>query len=237
MRTFNIIFMVLRRIVGSVAAEFSRRRFLISALGSGVTLGLAPRMFGAAQFWEAKDPSTWSEEEIRMLISNSPWAKAAVPNVKSANGAAGSSDDGGKGRGVFRNTSEKIVVRWESAQPILDALRAPAGPDFATHYIVSVTNLPIPTLRRPGPGEATTPDDTLDRMQNGATLEAKGRDPGEAGFARRTHISSILFGFSRDYLHLTPGDREIVFNLDTGQLTIRAKFDAKEMIYKGNLAL
>jgi hypothetical protein len=36
---------------------------------------------------------------------------------------------------------------------------------------------------------------------------------------------------------VAPGDREIVFKLDTGQLTLQAKFDAKEMNYRGELAL
>jgi hypothetical protein len=126
-------------------------------------------------------------------------------------------------------------VRWESAQPILDALRAPAPADSADHYVVSVTNLPIAIVRRPGPGETAAPDDMLDRLQNGAIVQIKGKDPVEAGFARRTHIGSILFGFSRDYLRLTPNDREIDFTLDMEHMAVKAKFDAKDMIYHGKL--
>ncbi len=81
------------------------------------------------------------------------------------------------------------------------------------------------------------PDDTIDRLQNGATLQAKGKDAAEAGIARRTRIGSILFGFSRDYLHLTSSDREILFTLTTGLLTIKTKFDGKDMTYHGKLAV
>ncbi len=81
------------------------------------------------------------------------------------------------------------------------------------------------------------PTTHLDRIQNGTTLQVIGKDPAEAGIARRTRIGSILFGFSKDQLQLAPGDGEIVFALSTQQLTLKTKFDAKEMIYHGKLAV
>jgi hypothetical protein len=228
--------MAFRRSFDSLAGEFGRRRFLMGALGSGVTLMHAPRIFAATEFWNARDASTWSEEEIHMLITKSPWAKEAAPTIKHADDPTGASG-GGRGPTGRRESPPRIYVRWESAQPILDALRAPPPAEFEGHYVVSVSNLPFAVVRRKGPGGETAPDDALDRMQNGATLQVKGKDPGEAGIARRTRIGSILFGFSKDYLPLTPDDREIFFSLDTEQLTLRAKFDAKEMIYHGKLAV
>ncbi|MGA2716820.1 MAG: hypothetical protein ABSG41_27340 [Bryobacteraceae bacterium] len=225
--------MAFRRSFDSLAGEFGRRRFLIGALGSGAAFTHASRILAATEFWNAKDPSTWTEEEIVILTSKSPWAREAVPNFKHADDPTGPSGDRGRRRPA---ASERIIVRWESAQPILDALRAPLAADFEGHYVVSVTNLPIAFARK-GPGGQTTPDDTLDRVQNGATLQVRGKDPAEAGIARRTRIGSILFGFSKDYLQLTASDRDIVFKLDTEQLTMMAKFDAKEMMYHGKLAV
>jgi hypothetical protein len=166
-------------------------------------------MFAAAEFRNAKDPSTWTEEEIAILTTKSPWARAAVANFKNAEdptdpGGLGSSGKGGIGR---RFDSTTIIVRWESAQPILDALRAALAADFEGHYVVSVTNLPVVNVRRPGRKGEATPDDKLERLENGATLQAKGKDAAGAGIARRTRIGSILFGFSRDCLRLAPGDR------------------------------
>jgi hypothetical protein len=228
--------MAFRRSFDSLAGEFGRRRFLLGALGSGVTLASASRLFAATEFWNARDPSTWTEEEIHMLITKSPWAKEAAPTIKHADDPTGGSSGGGRGGGR-RESPPRIYVRWESAQPILDALKAPPiAADLEGHYVVSVTNLPIDFVRK-GPRGETTPDGSLDRAQNGATLQAKGKDPAEAGIARRTRIDSILFGFSSDYLHLTRDDREIFFTLDTELLTIRAKFDAKDMMYHGKLAL
>jgi hypothetical protein len=221
------------------AGEFCRRRFLAGALGSGAMLSHASRMFAATEFWNAKDPSAWTDDEIVMITSKSPWVKQAVPNIKNADDPTGGSvlGDSSGGRMGQRRAPLTVTVRWESAQPILDALKATLPADFAGHYVVSVTNLPLATYRRAGRGAESTPDDSLDRIQNGATLQVKDKDPAEAGVARRSHIGSILLGFSKDQLVLTPGDREITFALNTQILTLKAKFDAKEMIYHGKLAL
>jgi len=207
-------------------------------MGCGLTLTRASALFAGAEFWNAKDPSTWTEEEIVILTSKSPWAREAVADVKHSDDPTGiSSGQGADSQRGRRIPSVKIIVRWESAQPIRDALRAPLAPDFDGHYVVSVTNLPIAGNRQSGRGGEAPPDDTLDRMQNGATLRVKGKDQGEAGIARRTRIGSVLFGFSKDYLRLAPEDREIAFSLDTDQFSLRTKFDTKEMIYHGKLAV
>jgi len=208
-------------------------------LGSGVALTHASRIYAAKEFWNLKDPSTWTEEDIVLLTSKSPWAREAVPNIKNADDPTGGTVLGEQsgGREGRRRAPPKVIVRWESAQPILDALRAPLASDFEGHYVLSVTNLPFAEARRAGRGGETAPDDSLDRIQNGATLQVTGKDPAEAGIARRTRIGSILFGFSKDQLQLAPGDGEIVFALSTQQLTLKTKFDAKEMIYHGKLAV
>jgi hypothetical protein len=222
----------------SPAGEFARRRFLIGALGSGAMLSHASRIFAATEFWNAKDPSTWSDEEIVMLTSKSPWAREAVPAIRNADDPTGGSVLGENSGGKMgsRRATVTVIVRWESAQPILDALRATLPADFAGHYVVSVTNLPVASVRRGGRGE-TTPDDSLERIQNGATLQVKGKDPAQAGIARRTRIGSILLGFSKDQLLFTQGDGDIVFALNTQQLTLKTTFDAKKMIYHGKLAV
>ncbi|MGD1072151.1 MAG: hypothetical protein ABSB15_18645 [Bryobacteraceae bacterium] len=237
--------MTFRRSIDSLAADFCRRRFLLGALGSGAALAHAPRLL-AAEFWNAKDPSTWTEEEINILTSKSPWARAAVPGIKHADdptesaggggGAGGMGGGGGGGRATFRRATINVIVRWESAQPILDALRAPLAADFAGHYVLSVTNLPIPP-RRTGRGDDGAPDEELERMQNGATLQVRDKGTAEAGIVRRTRIGSILFGFSKDLLRLSPSDREIFFTLDTEIFVLKAKFDGKEMVYHGKLAV
>lgn len=219
--------------------EFGRRHFLIGALASGVALTRASSLFASTEFWNAKDPSAWTEEEIVMLTTKSPWVREAVANIKNPDDPTGGRvlGESSGGRGGRPAPPLRVFVRWESAQPILDALKATLPADFAGRYVVSVTNLPFRNLHRAGPAGETASDDTLDRIQNGATLEVKGRDALEAGIVRQTHIGSFLFGFSKDRLPLSPGDRDIVFALNTEQLTLKAKFDAKEMSYHGKLAV
>lgn len=231
--------MVFHRSFGSPASEPSRRRFLTGILASGVTLTRASRLLAATEFWNAKDPSAWTEDEIVLLTSKSPWVREAVPNIRNAEDPTGGSvlGESSGGRAGRRRAPLTVIVRWESAQPILDALRAPLAADFEGHYVLSVTNLPLAPAHRAGRGEETTPDDSLDRIQAGATLEVKGKGSAEAGIARRTHIGSILFGFSKDQLRLTPSDRDIVFALNTSMLTLKTRFDAKEMTYHGKLAV
>src|SRR5215510_4736234 len=36
----------------------------------------------AADFWETKDPTLWSETQIRKIVTDSPWAKEAAVSVK-----------------------------------------------------------------------------------------------------------------------------------------------------------
>ena len=102
--------------------------------------------------------------------------------------------------------------------------------------MISVTNLPIRIAPGGGRGGQTA-DDLLEGLQAGASLEAKGRETASAGIARRNHIGGFLFGFFRDSLRLSTADRDIVFRLYTGQLTITTKFDGKAMMYHGKLAV
>lgn len=225
---------------GPAGSGFGRRRFLAGALGSAAALTGASSLFAASDFWNSKDPASWNEGEILQLMSKSPWSREAVPTYKHAmdpTGASGSDGMGGRGASL-RNKPPIIYVRWESAQPILDALRSPLAAGLEGHYVISVTNLPMPTPHPAGRGmEAETKQDILERIQNGATLLVKGQEPAEAGIARINRIGAILFGFSKELVKLTPADREIFFRLDTGELNLSTKFDGKEMMYHGKLAV
>ena len=47
----------------------------------------------------------------------------------------------------------------------------------------------------------------------------------------------LLCAFSKELLPLTSTDKDVLFALDTEQFSIKARFDLKEMIYRGKLAL
>ena len=213
---------------------FDRRCFLLGALGA------APALLPAKEFWETKNPSTWTEEEVLSLASKSPWARLAVADFKGADDPVGTAIPGGlSGRGGPSGFSApNIRVRWESAQPMLDALKTRIPPEFDGHYVLGVMNLPIPGIRPSGrAGDAAAPDDVLERAQNGATLEVKGKGVVESGIARRARGGEILLGFAKDVLPIAATDREIIFGMAMERFSLKAKFDAKDMMYRGKLAV
>ena len=96
----------------------------------------------AADFWAVREPSQWSQQEIKRMVTDSPWAKDAHVSVKGDYGAMvdgakrnqrGSMDGDpslrGGGSGGFNAglavsgapETPRLVVRWESALPVTEA--------------------------------------------------------------------------------------------------------------------
>jgi hypothetical protein len=111
----------------------------------------------------------------------------------------------------------QLTVRWESAAPIIDALREPIPGEFAGHYAIGIVE--------PPPGDAD------------ATLQAKGKAPVQAAMTHRTRMGVLVFGFSKELLPLGVGDKDVQFNVETAQFSLRAVFQPKDMIYKDGLSL
>jgi hypothetical protein len=160
---------------------------------------------------------------------------------------------GGMGRGRGRGgrqaaQSFKATIRWESAKPILEALKTPLPEAFADHYVISVSGLPVNSERHRATQDqqdenrsssSQSADDTLDHMKAFTFLEPKGRDGAQPGIAQRQPSSageSFLFGFSKEILALKPDDREVTFSTRVGNSNIKTKFNLKDMIYRGELA-
>ena len=87
----------------------------------------------AADFWEEKDFTTWSDKEVEKMLTNSPWAKKVtivMGNLQSessggfSGGAAGPPGGGPRGGGgQFRGVRRADVwVIWTSALPVKQAL-------------------------------------------------------------------------------------------------------------------
>jgi hypothetical protein len=214
----------------------------------GVALCLTSRAWAAGEFWNRKAPASWTTEEIFQLTSNSPWAREIRLNLKAKGGAKG--DDGisavrdpttgefrgGSGGGA--RTGEKppsVIVSWESARPLFDALKYRLPADFIDHYVIGVKDLPI--FVDAGPQRQSS-EQLVDWLKNSATLSAKAKEPVQSGVVATARGGSmVLFGFLRDLLPLSEKDKEVVFELNTNQLALKAKFEPKEMMYQGKLAL
>lgn len=217
----------------------TRRSFLSTTTGAGVCLTAAPDLFGASDFWNKKSPAAWTSEEILQLATKSPWAKVArvlpkpgrdrgsfdnsVPDLAGGN-AGGRSGNSKLGEVPVIPVAEVTVI-WASAQPLLDALKSVFPSDFANHYVVGINDLPATE------GGGKVNQDTMM-----ATLQARGKESVDAGGILPTR-DTVLFAFSKELFPLTPADKEVLFALDTNQYSIKVRFDLKEMIYRGRLAV
>jgi hypothetical protein len=152
----------------------------------------------------------------------------------------------GRGNGGGSASPYEGTVRWESARPILDALKSPLPEAFEGHYVISVSGIPLMGGRSLGGGEdddssasRRQEQDDLDRLKGLSSIRPKGRDVVQAGVVTRQigTGSSFLFGFSRELLPLDTRDADISFTTQLGRLLVKASFLPKEMLYHGELAV
>jgi len=161
---------------------------------------------GESEFWNKKDPSQWSSDEIEKLKTKSPWAKPVSVSLRPAGsggsgggygypggGGMGGGGMGGGGMGRGRRGGGGApaaveyhgVVRWVSAMPIQEVLKSPVPEGLADAYVISVSGIPIVTGDRQrsedsdsdGSGSKGPSPDVLDRIRNLTYLEPKGKPP------------------------------------------------------------
>jgi hypothetical protein len=115
-----------------------------------------------------------------------------------------------------------VIVIWESAQPIREALHPVTPPELNGRYIISVRGL---AGRHP-----------LDRLATGSGLSAKGKPAIQAGLVRQRN-NTYLFGFSKELMPLDSHDKDVQFTVRTGanltETLLRATFNPAEMVYRG----
>jgi hypothetical protein len=155
-------------------------------------------------------------------------------------------DIGGRRRGSGRGraTGAPATVRWESAQPILEAQKASLPEGFAGRYVLAVSGVPpleSGGRRKPGDDNPASSGDNenLDHLKQFTSLQSKGKERAQPGVVRRevSNGNVYLFGFSREILQLSPEDREVTFETRLGRVAIKAKFDCRKMLYHGKLAV
>lgn len=237
---------------------WTRRGILTLAAGANAT-----RLFAfSSDFWNKKDPSEWSHDEVEQLNTKSPWAKqisvstptqgGMMPGMGGGGWGGGGMGGGGMGRrggGMPRQMGQsyKGVIRWESAKVIQDATKQAIPKEFANRYVISVSGIPINggQQRRyqqtdDSQSSSQSTQDQLDRLKQVTFLEPKNRRDAQPGLVRQPvsgAYGSVWFGFDRDFLNLKEEDKEVTFETQFGQLNVKAKFNLKDMLYHSELAL
>jgi hypothetical protein len=78
----------------------------------------------------------------------------------------------------------------------------------------------------------------VDRLLAGTTLIVKSRPPVAADLLVQSQDKqSLIFAFLKPGLALTQNDKEVNFEMSLRTIKVNAKFELKEMVYKGGLAL
>ncbi len=240
----------------------------------------------ASQPW-TRSSAGWTADDVRRILADSPWAQAApasfahaetpdpvpvasMPGAAQAgmagpNGVPDGRWDGGVGRNVRAGTpSLSVIVRWDSARPVRQALQMAhalnepgisAQPEYTPQqlqrdYIVTVIGL-VPAGRYRGAGRLET------KSQSGDTTESDPRDPEEMLEGLMTTSKLIVRGraaIAAEDVKLDPAngalhlffprtnpirvdDKEILFTTRFGSMTIDKKFRLKDMIFNKELDL
>jgi hypothetical protein len=153
---------------------------------------------------------------------------------------------GGPGGGPGGPGEFNARVRWESAQPVREALKEKLPKDYEGYYVIAVHGLP--QMRRPRGqpegGPNIDPDEMrkrmVERMKESTTLSRKGQDPARPERIETTTVedaSIFLFFFPRGETPITLEDKELTFATQFGPMEMKATFPLKEMLYKGKLEL
>ncbi len=209
----------------------------------------------AKDFWNEKKAADWTDDEIQQLLNKSPWAKDAsifdsaahkglstAPRTTSQSRRSGgrTTTPGSAAPLPGSPTNWKAIVRWESALPVREAVKAVQSKDVEENYILALIG-DIPGVGVPSDDdEPAERQQKLDNLKESTRLERKD-DPLElqrVKIAPKTPLSAAgtLFYFSR-VLPIMPEDKQVTFVTKVGPLEVKCKFTLRDMLYRGNLEL
>jgi hypothetical protein len=232
---------------------------------------------GGSDAWD-KDSTQWTDHDAQAVLADSPWAHSVsavmadprdemekypepLPGPERAGLAGHTNPTPGGGRwdgSVGRNRmgslpSLPVVVRWDSALPVREALRhsgkAPDSDASDADYIITVTGL-IPAGRYRSTGHAETssssdgssdarnPEELLEAFMSFSRLLPRGAAAIAPRNARLDSASgAVHIFFPRTRPIEAASSKEVVFLTRFGGFTVRAKFHIKDMRYHGKLTL
>ena len=127
-----------------------------------------------------------------------------------------------------------MIVRWESAEPVRQALAVRAGAETLAgvrrHYIVAVTSLPFGAARL-----AEEPEKIRSRVA--LLIKDKPQVPADRVEIRpQPGAPGVRLYFPRDAA-ITLDDKSVQLLMRLDPYQVRRKFKLKEMIFRGRLEL
>jgi hypothetical protein len=123
-----------------------------------------------------------------------------------------------------------VTIRWESAAPLRAAEGRALSPEFAQHYVITITGLPLDTL------ETVLPQGVVPFL--GTQLKFSGQRPIPMEYVFLSRDKKTLgLAFPRKSSSLPANTTKAEFRMLCRGLTLKSTFDLKTMIWRGKLAL
>ncbi len=218
-------------------------------------------------FWQTKDPATWTSDEKDAILWQSPWARDGFARmeenkhpppsgqrVELPNTTPGQPPGGMQSypigepipraqKGGAEPVQFHVLARWETAAPVRRA-GGPETPELTGQfYVIRLHGLPLMPPPKTKPGEAAPPDPNVGIVQSikeGSYLERAGKPA-----LRCAHIftgsgstaTDVLLFFPRDVDPISLADKMVTLESRFAVFHVEIKFPLKDMLYKGELAL
>jgi hypothetical protein len=230
--------------------------FLTALLVSGLALG--------EDFWVKKDYTQWTDEDVRKILKDSPWAKEvivtappgagldavapasnrSIGGIDAENSApaprGGRGGRGARGGDTGENSGPPAVlltlnISWRSALPLRKAL-AKNRADLQGTLDHEDENYVI--VLSGLPARMTRAIQNSEELKQ-STLR-RGRKPpirlAAVDVSPHTQTVDVIFAFPRTE-RITAEDKDVEVVLKVAQLEVKKKFSLKEMVYNGKLEL
>ncbi len=220
----------------------------------------------AADFWQSKPFTEWSDKELQKMESNSPWSKQISISMGGGGSEAGRGKRGGSGDmdstlgsggagqhgqvqdrsgGATGGASMLLTVSWRTALPVRQAVakvkygaEATTSPDARKLVEETEKYYGILVSGLPG-GSGRGGEKMKEALLKNTTLSVKGKDAIQVADIQtggNEQKPVVLFLFPRT-APLTVDDKEVEFSTRLGPIIVRQKFHLKDMVFNGKLEL
>jgi hypothetical protein len=215
----------------------TRRNLLRNTSGTGLLLLFDVSAFAASDFWNKKDSSAWSSEEMEQLKTRSPWARKIRAEMAGGRGG-GRGGAGSGGADSMDSSGSKGTFGGMSGADSNGISVGGSGRGGGGGRGRGRDGGAPASEASPQEDPAARQKAMIDRLVQSATLTARGRDPQTADMVRQAYGNqTLIFGFSKQSFPLTAADKDVQFVIKLGPLLVKAKFEPKDMSYKGELSL
>jgi hypothetical protein len=219
----------------------------------------------AADFWQAKPSTEWSDKDLQKMLTNSPWAREYTISIPPGGGEFGDpggqpmSAGGGRGGGGggaslttggapsgIGGLAPNVFARWQSALPVKQAfVRIKYGAEAATspeakqaleHADTDYVIVVSGNLKSLLFGNSETLKKAL---MDATSLSVKGKDsvkPSDVQIALDKNPNDMVIHFPRT-TPITVDDKEVELDTRFGRLPLKFKFRPKDMVYNGKLEM